>query len=421
MKRYGARRLPLRLRIALVGAVAVGCGLAGMAVAAYLAVDHELHRSIDRELVREVHRAQRLHAEQPAAWTPAGPCTFLAAPACSQEVSAGGTVDADAVSEPALPITERTRAVAAGTVPAYYSDIVLEGYPTRLLTAPLGKGRAVQVAVRSDTVEASLSRIALALGMAGAAGILVAALAGFAVARAGLTPVAALTDAAERVAATRDPRRRIGVTGVDELGRLAASINRMLTELQHALEGRQRALDTQRRLVADAAHELRTPLTALSASVDLLGRGDRLTPRQRTDTLEVLRGQSDELTGLVSDLLELARGDDPQAAGPDENEDVRLDTLVAHCLRGAGRNWPGITFEADLAPTVLPGDPRRLARAVTNLLDNAAKFSPAGSWVHVRLAGTTAHGARIAVENAPDGGALVRVTFPSAAPVEVET
>ncbi|EQD81344.1 ATP-binding protein [Saccharopolyspora erythraea D] len=394
-----AVRGSLRARIAVAAALAVAVAVSAMAVAGYAIVAHELDRSLNLGLQREVTRLVRQEQARPGSWSPSGPCVFLAAPACVQRVAADGRVESDY----ALPVDDGARAVAAGTRSAYYRDVTLEGYPVRVLTAPLATGTAVQVAVRSDRNAESLNRIGVAFLLAGLAGAGLAAGAGFVVARTGLAPVAALTATAERVARTRDPDQRIEVTGTDELARLATSFNTMLVELRHALDTAQRSLTAQRRLVADASHELRTPLTGLRTNIDLLARAERLTPRQRFDTVEALRVKGTELTGLVNDLIDLARGDDPEAPA-EAVEDVALDRLVADCARRAEGHWPRITFESRLDAAIVEGAPARLARAVTNLLDNAAKFSPQGGVVEVVLRGRELtirdHGPGIPAEDA---------------------
>ncbi|WP_229686477.1 HAMP domain-containing sensor histidine kinase [Longimycelium tulufanense] len=386
-----------------MAAAVVSVSLAGMAVAAYLLVAHQLDRELDRGLSREVTRVKRIEQRDPDSWGPSGPCLVLAAPACVQKVAADGKVlgGDDSLR---LPILPGTREVAAGSRDAYFSDVDVEGYRLRVLTAPLSQGRAVQVAVRADTVDDSLDRIRTGLVVAGLVGVGVAALGGHLVARTGLSPVARLTATAERVAATRDPSHRIDLGGRDELARLAGSFNTMLGELQEALDARDRSLVTQRRLVADASHELRTPLTSLRTNIDLLARADRLTPEQRAEVTGALRAQVRELADLVADLVDLARGDDPQAPA-EPVDDVRLDELVEHCVESARRHWPAVTFETALEPTVVDGQPRRLTRAVRNLLDNAAKFSPAAGIVRGELSGRELrvrdHGPGIPAEDLP--------------------
>ncbi len=158
----------------------------------------------------------------------------------------------------------------------------------------------------------------------------------------------------------------------DEVGQLAAQFNAMLD----ALDRSQRA---QRRLVADASHELRTPVTSVRANIELLAEG--LVPdEERGELLADVREQVEELSALVVDLIELARGDEPVA----EVEDVRLDAVVAEAVQRARRHAPAVRFAEELEPVVVEGVPDRLARAVNNLLDNAARHSPPGGTVEVR-------------------------------------
>ncbi len=190
--------------------------------------------------------------------------------------------------------------------------------------------------------------------------------------RAAVRPVAELTDTAEHVASTRDLTRRIDTHGNDELARLATAFNTML----EALDQSQRA---QKQLVADASHELRTPLTSLRTNLEVLARGGPpdAGDRERLRTDLVL--QLEELTGLVGDLTELARDEEL------EIEDVRFDALIESAVERAGRHAPGVTYVSELEPTLVNGVPARLDRAVSNLLENASKYSDDGSVVDVRL------------------------------------
>ncbi|WP_306796506.1 HAMP domain-containing sensor histidine kinase [Nocardia sp. XZ_19_369] len=454
-------RLPgsLRARIALFCVVAIAVALAGMGMAAYVVVAHELDRSLDLGLRREATRISRTVATDPEVATASGPCRYLTAPSCVQVVGADGRIESEHDPNQPLPVDAATAAVAAGTRPAYFSDIRLDGYPLRMYTAPLRSGSAVQIAQRADPVDTSLRRVAYALLAAAAVGTLLAIGAGFVVARRAVAPVTTLTRAAERIASTRDPRQHITVTGPDELRSLASSFNTMLDELDQALTAERNSRAAQHRLIADASHELRTPLTALRTNIDLLRRAARLSGEQLDETASALRIQSEELSGLVTDLIDLARADDP-AAAPESFEELRLDLLVADCVRTAERHWPTLTFESELEPVTISGAHARLVRAVTNLLDNGAKFSPHEGVVQIALRhneltvrdhgpgippedlprifdrfyrSTTArakpghglglaivqqvaalHGAEVTAESAPGGGALFRLTFPSA-------
>ncbi|NNH71529.1 HAMP domain-containing histidine kinase [Nocardia uniformis] len=379
-------RLGVRGRTALYFVLALAVAVAGMATAAYVVVGHELESSLDLGLRREATRITRQFTAEPSVASISGPCRYLAAPSCVQVVAADGQIESEFEPEQALPVDAETRSVAAGSISAHFRDITVDGHSMRMYTAPLRPGSAVQVAQRSDTVDTGLHRVGWALLAAAAAGTLLAAAAGTILARRALAPVTALTRAAEQVARTRDPGQHIAVTGSDELARLAVSINTMLAELDTALSAERDSRAAQQRLVADASHELRTPLTALRTDIDLLRRAGRLSPEQIDDTVAALRVQAEELSGLVTDLIDLARADDPDAV-PETGEDLRLDTLVADCLDIARRHWPAIIFDARMEPTTVFGVPARLARAVTNLLDNAAKFSAPQATVRVELTG----------------------------------
>jgi two-component system sensor histidine kinase MprB len=137
----------------------------------------------------------------------------------------------------------------------------------------------------------------------------------------------------------------------------------------------------QRRLVADASHELRTPVTSLRTNMEVLLAGAQLEEGERRALLRDMVGQSEELSALVGDLIELARGDgdDPLV------EDVALEGVVAEAIERALRHAPHVRFRADLEPCLVQGVPDRLGRAVNNLLDNAAQHTPAGGVVEVAL------------------------------------
>lgn len=399
-------RLPgsLRARVALFCVAAIAVALAGMGVAAYVVVAHELDSSLDLGLRREATRIVRTVGVDADVATASGPCRYLTAPSCVQVVAADGRIESEHDPGLSLPVDRATEEVAAGTRAAFFSDVQLGGYPLRMYTAPLRSGSAVQIARRADPVDTSLRRVGYALLAAAGIGTALALGAGLVVARRAVGPVSALTAAAEHIATTRDPRQHITVTGPTELRSLAGSFNAMLDELDQALCAEREARAAQHRLIADASHELRTPLTALRTNIELLGRASRMSAEQLDDTAAALRAQSAELSGLVTDLIELARADDP-AAIAESFEDLRLDTLVAECLRAAERHWPTITFISDLRPTVVHGVPGRLARAITNLLDNAAKFSAPQGIVRVELRDAELtvrdHGPGIALDDLP--------------------
>jgi two-component system sensor histidine kinase MprB len=186
-----------------------------------------------------------------------------------------------------------------------------------------------------------------------------------------MAPIAELSATARHVTETQDLGRRIEVATQDEVGELAARFNEMLDALDHSLRA-------QRQLVADASHELRTPVTSVRANIELLAEG--LVPEGEQDELLAdVREQVEELSALIVDLIELARGDEPTGV----IEDVRLDAVVAEAVQRAGRHAPSVHFTTTLEPVVVAGVPDRLARAINNLLDNAARHSPPGGEVEV--------------------------------------
>jgi two-component system sensor histidine kinase MprB len=244
----------------------------------------------------------------------------------------------------------------------------------RRLTDGTSGGMAVQGITTLEHVDKTLGRLAIALLLVSLGGIALAVWLGWLVARAALRPVRTLTSAAEHVARTRDLSRRIEADGTDELSRLGASFNTML----EALDESQRA---QRQLVADASHELRTPLTSLRTNMEVLTEVDVLPRRDRERLLKDVVAQLDELTVLVTDLVDLARGDEPVEI----TQDVRLDLLVEEAVQRAQRHAGDRRFTTDLQPSLVLGVPGRLDRAVTNLLDNAAKWSPPGGEIEVAV------------------------------------
>ncbi len=242
----------------------------------------------------------------------------------------------------------------------------------------------------------TLGKLGVLLFLAGAVGVVAAAIAGWAVARNGLRPVRRLSDAAEEIARTEqlDP---IAVEGNDEIARLATSFNAMLTALAASR-------DRQRQLVGDAGHELRTPLTSMRTNLDLLAQADRrggLSPEQRIELMDDVRFQIDELTTLIGDLTELAR-DEPIAS---QLEPVDLADVVARAVDRVRRRALDVTFDVTLTPSWVTGEPASLERAITNLLDNSVKWSPTEGTVTVRLHGGSLYvadqGPGIAEEDLP--------------------
>ncbi len=434
-------RMSLRLRIAAVGGVAVALAVLVAAVAIYLAVRSDLRSQIDQSLTA---RAQELvslpllrgrsddgpptaagagangatsKALQAGQGTGAGqgsttgarpdvrarqgrgplpsfvqPGRFGGATGYVQFVTAKGAVDVPGGqgTTPEIPPSPRDKQIAASGHGSALSDRTVKGTHLRVLTlgtpeAPGGGtagggGRAagtvagaVMIARPLSEVDHELHRILLILLIVGIAGIAIAAVLGALVARTALAPIASFTRRTESLAGRLNLSERLQVSGGEELERLATSFNTTLDALE-------RSLAAQRQLIADASHELRTPIASLRANIQTLEEAHRLPPaeqqRLRADIVEEL----DELTTLVGDVVELARG----SRAPSEREDVRLDELVSQAIERTRRRGD-LRFELDLAPTVVRGEADRINRAVSNLLDNARKWSPPDGVVEVTL------------------------------------
>ncbi|MGD0272724.1 MAG: HAMP domain-containing sensor histidine kinase [Gaiellaceae bacterium] len=292
-----------------------------------------------------------------------------------------------------IPVTGQERLVAADKADAFFHDTTVLGKRIRVYTTNVPPNCALQVARPLSDVTLPLQRLAVVLSVVSLGGIALAAVLGWAIAGTALRPVRHLTEASEHVAHTRDLSRRIEARGRDELARLAGAFNTMLEALDISLR-------SQRQLVADASHELRTPLTTVKTNVDVLRRAD-LPKEERDAILRDVGQQIDELAVLVTDIVDLARGVEPNL----EVEEVRLDLLVEQAVERARQLSPRNVFALDLEPCLVRGVPSRLERAVANLLDNACKWSPPDAEIEVVVEGGTVsvrdHGRGIDDEDLP--------------------
>ena len=248
----------------------------------------------------------------------------------------------------------------------------------RILAIHLSNGSSLLISKSLKPTAAVMTKLRWVLLIVGGIGVAVAAVAGGMVTRAGLRPVARLTRAAERVART-DDLRPIPVFGSDELARLTEAFNLMLRALA---ESRER----QARLVTDAGHELRTPLTSLRTNVELLiasmePGAPRLPEQEMVDLRTDVLAQIEELSTLVGDLVDLTRDD----AGQVVHETVDMSEVIDRSLERVRRRRNDIHFEVEAIPWQVHGDAAGLSRAVLNLMDNAAKWSPSGGQVGITM------------------------------------
>jgi two-component system sensor histidine kinase MprB len=391
--------MSFRTRLALVAAAAVGIAVVVASVVVFIVVHNELFGEVDRALhsrAVEIANGPQPEIENGYLHLP-GPHAGVQTDFV-QAVPITGPPYVEPDAQYKLPVTSKDHAAARGEQPIYYSNRRFQGTEFRVLTIP-ATPYAVQLARPLTEVNRTLHRITLFLILIAAGGMAVAAALGLLVSRAALTPVRRLTETTEAVTETRDLSQRIESTstGEDELGRLATSFNTMLA----ALEDSSRA---QRQLVADASHELRTPLTSLKTNIEVLARGNELAPESREQLLHDIVEQIDEMTALIGELIELAREARPDAVA-EPARDVRLDLVAVDAIERTRRNRPGIEFESDLDESTVYGAPSTIERAVANLLDNAAKWSPPGGQVEVAVQhgelSVRDHGPGIADEDLP--------------------
>jgi len=357
-----------RTRLVLATTVAVVVAVLVASTASFLAARNSLLGAADNSLAAA---AKRITSGLQISATTA---TF------GQVVDSAGAI----VSGDDLPVTEQVRLVAAGSAPSFFTTVNVGGEELREYVEPLPAGQLLESGILPEggalqiatllNVGSELARLGIVLGAVALIGVLLAVILGWLVAQTALVPLNALTDTVEDLAETTDVSRRLSPGGPDELGRLRRTFNRLL----EALEFSRRA---QSQLVVDASHELRTPLTSLRTNLEVIRRVDELSQADRSVLVDDVLVQLQELTDLVGDLAELARGDQL----PVRQEPIRLDLLVRDAVAMAtthGRT-KGVTFDLVSDECWVQADGDRLLRAVGNLLDNARKWSPEGEAVSV--------------------------------------
>ncbi len=360
--------MTFRTRLVLASTVAVVVAILAASTASYVAARNTLFNAADNSLQAA---ADKLNAGQNIDTTNA---------VLGQIVDSTGAV----VTGGDLPVTAQVRLVAAGLAHAYFTTVIVNGNQLRELVEPLAvgtqiqeepleEGGALQIATLLN-VGPLLRKLGLVLIFVALSGVLLAIVLGLLVARTALVPLNSLTATLEDLAENTDVSQRLSAGGPDELGRLRRTFNRLL----EALESSRRA---QSQLVLDASHELRTPLTSLRTNLEVIRRVDELSLADRSVLVDDVLVQLQELTDLVGDLAELARGDQL----PVSREPLRLDHLVGDAVALAithGRTQE-VTFDFTAHECWVEAHADRLARAVGNLLDNARKYSPPGQSVAV--------------------------------------
>ena len=392
--------MTFRTRLVLVAAVAVMLAVLAASAASYFAARNSLISSIDGTLkttatttLADLADARVPHQSEPG-------LDF-------QFITPGGTI----ISGGGIPVSSEAKAVASGHGSTYFANVTITGASYRelvvsagqvhIVTRPRGltlgdSKAALQLVLPLASVNSQLAHLGFILVIVALLGIALALVLAWLVGRTALVPLNELTAAVEDVAATTDVTRRLEPGGPDELGRLRAAFNDLLSALQISQEA-------QRQLVLDAGHELRTPLTSLRTNLEVVRRLDELEPSEREVLVEDVLTQMAELTTLVGDLSELARGEQRHV----EPTVLRLDLLVEDAVAIATTHGRprDVSFRFTSSPTWVRGQRERLERAVGNLLDNALKWSPNGGVVEVDCHGGVVsvrdHGPGIAPEDLP--------------------
>lgn len=381
--------MSLRVRLTLGTVALLSIAIAVALVTAYFVVRHELRSEIDRSLKSRAATIAAVARQLPAGGLEPPPLTnvprarFGEPDSYIQFVDRAGKIVLRPGEHVRLPLGD-AQAVAAGRRGAHFTEAVAAQTHVRIYTVRT-PGGAVELARSLRDVDSALGWIRdVFIAVLFLALTATTALA-YLVARATLRPVAQLTADAERIAATRDLRAGTDERRSDELGRLAKAFNTMLRALADSLSA-------QRQLVADASHELRTPLTTARTSLESLERHPELELDQRQVYLRAAISELEEMTSLIDELVELARGD----VRPPDKQPIRLDELTEEAISAAKRRTDR-DIHAELEPTVVSGAADDVARAIANLLDNAIKWNPPSAPVEVSVL----HGALTVRDHGP--------------------
>jgi two-component system sensor histidine kinase MprB len=389
--------MSLRGRLATGTVALLAVAIAAGFLAAYFVVRNELNAQVDTSLL---DRASSIAIGSRANLRRRGlpklprltPVPLGGLGGYVQFVTSSGKITLTPGERVKLPVAG-AQAVARSRRGAFFRDVHVAGTHLRIYTTSAGKGTAVEVARSLGDVDHALGWIRILFVAISAIAIGASAALALLVARATLRPVDRLTADVERIAATRDLRAGTDESRSDELGRLARAFNTMLRALSDSLTA-------QRQLVADASHELRTPLTTARTSLESLQLHPEMPAGDQARNVGVAIDELKEMTQLIEELVELARGD----VRSSEQRPTRLDLVAAETIAVAARR-SGRDIRADLQPSTVFAAPEDLARAISNLLDNAIKWSPPSEPIEVSVSDGTCrvrdHGPGVAAGDLP--------------------
>ena len=374
----------LQWRLAALTGASVAVSVVLVSVTGFMITRWSLFDQVDRDLTRTAQQAasvlasdmDNLDALTPEALGTSGGSLLSV-------VSANGTHEQPASQTVEIPRDNADIAIARLQADTHERTVLAGDTEYRAVTVPFSVATertveyySVTYARPTETVRSTLQSLWLVMLVTGSLGILATTGTAFWAARAVLAPVRRLSNAVRNVTQT-DQLNPIRIYGRDDLGELTQSFNTMLKSLQQSRE-------QQRQLIADAGHELRTPLTSMRTNVELLVADEHsgmLPPGARGQILNDVAAQLGEFSALVGDLVALTRDDGNQRP----HEPIMLADVVHSSVQRAQRRGPGMVFDVNTDHSEVMGDASTLERAITNLLDNAVKFSPNGGTIHVRL------------------------------------
>ena len=263
----------------------------------------------------------------------------------------------------------------------------------RVASARTPTGDVVITGLPLDPVTSTVARLALIITVVALLGLVAAAFAGAAIVRLSLRPLRRMSATASRVAELPLDRGEVALAvrvpddATDprtEVGQLGVAFNRMLGHIANALHARQASEARMRRFVADASHELRTPLASIRGYAELTRRRDHDLDPDVSHALRRVESEAIRMTGLVEDLLLLARLDEgrPLASAPVDVSMLVVDAVSDAQAAGPDHLW---SLELPEEPVTVVGDGGRLHQVIVNLLANARTHTPSGTRVQVRL------------------------------------
>jgi len=371
----------IRVRLTLWYVALLAAILLAFCAFLYTSLAHTLHGEVDRALADEARSAlDTLDVRDGVAHLGETPDGLVSGTLVVLADVQGQPLNANVPAATVLPLAASAREAGNGPL---LTTVALQGDEWRVLSQPVDVGgqttAVLQVARSEQGVEVALDRLLLLMGLAVPLTLLLAVAGGLFLASRALGPIDRITRTAARIGAADLSRRLALPASPDEVGRLAATFDRMLERLEEAFA-------RQRRFTADASHELRTPLALLTSRADVaLAR-----PRTLAEYREALTGVRDDaarMAQLLGELLTLARVDRGQellAREPVALADLVADTLAA--LEPLATDRQVALQVGALLPCIVTGDQTRLTQLLINLVDNALKYTPAGGRVTVGLA-----------------------------------